>query len=130
MHLPDASAVETGDIVDVNIAVANRDPAVFGADADVFNPYRETPRRVQLYGMTFGAGMHACVGRILSAGMPISADGPNEEETEYGTLYMVVHALLSEGIDFHPDQPPTIDESTTRKHFHTFPFVLRGSSAA
>ena len=130
MHLPDESAVESGDIVDVNIAIGNRDPAVFGADADTFNPNRELPRRVQLYGMTFGAGMHSCVGRILSAGMPISADSPTTEETEYGTLYMVVHALLSEGIDFDPNEAPTIDESTTRKHFHTFPFVLNGRPEA
>lgn len=124
MHLPNGSEAAENDIVDVNIDIANRDPSVFGADSNDFNPYRELPRRVQLHGMSFGAGAHACVGRILAAGMPITGDGPVEDETEYGTLYLVIHALLSEGIDFHPTQAPTIDESTTRKHFHTFPFIL------
>lgn len=124
MHLPDESEVAENDIVDVNIAIANRDPSVFGADADRFNPYRELPRRVQLYGMTFGAGMHSCVGRILAGGMP-AALGDDDGESEYGTLHMVMHALLMAGIDFDPEQAPTIDESTTRKHFHSFPFVLK-----
>ncbi len=129
MHLPDETEVAEADIVDVNIATANRDPAVFGPDAAEFNPYRELPRRVQLYGMSFGAGMHSCVGRILAAGMPIAPGIAQEEESEHGTLHLVIHALLSNGIDFHPDKPPVIDESTTRKHFHTFPFILTGRPA-
>jgi cytochrome P450 len=123
MDLPDGRGVETGEQVDVNIAIANRDPEVFGADAAEYNPYREVPRRVQLHGMSFGAGMHACVGRILAAGMPITLS--QEEEPEYGTLHLVVHALLEAGITFDPDRRPVIDESTTRKHFETFPFLLR-----
>lgn len=130
MHLPDETEVAERDIIDIDIAIANRDASVFGADADRFNPYRELPRRVQLHGMSFGAGMHACVGRILAAGMPAALGTATEDETEYGTLHMVIHALLSEGIDFHPTEPPTIDESTTRKHFHSFPFVLKGREAA
>ncbi|MGO4388695.1 cytochrome P450 [Microvirga sp. 2YAF29] len=130
VHLSDQTEVAEGDQVDINIAIANRDPSVFGADAAEFNPYRELPRRVQLHGMSFGAGMHACVGRILAAGMPITAEGSGEEETEFGTLYLVIHALLREGVDFHPADAPTIDESTTRKHFHTFPFTVRGNQAA
>lgn len=128
MHLPDRSEVAEGEIVDVNIAVANRDPAVFGPDAASFNPYRVLPGRVQLYGTTFGAGMHACVGRILAAGMPVAIGG-DDGETEHGTLHMVTHALLDAGIDFDPARPPVIDESTTRKHFHTFPFVLGARDA-
>lgn len=130
MHLPDQTEVAEGDIVDINIATANRDPSVFGPDAAAFNPDRELPRRVQLYGMSFGAGMHACVGRILAAGMPVAIGATDGGETEYGTLYLVIHALLTEGIDFHPTQAPTIDESTTRKHFHSFPFIFKGKEMA
>jgi cytochrome P450 len=130
VKLPDQTDVAEHDQVDINIAIANRDPSVFGPDAAEFNPYRELPRRVQLHGMSFGAGMHACVGRILAAGMPITAEGSGEEETEFGTIYMVAHALLREGVDFHPTKQPTIDESTTRKHFHTFPFIMGGKQAA
>ena len=129
MRLPDQSEISEGDIVDINIATANRDPSVFGPDAADFNPYRELPRRVQLYGSTFGAGSHACVGRSLAAGMPLAITNLESEETEYGTLYLVTRALLSESIDFDPAQPPVIDESTTRKHFHSFPFVLKGREA-
>ena len=126
MHLPDGAQVQTDDIVDVNMARANRDPEVFGADADSFNPYRPLTGRVQRYGMTFGAGMHSCVGRILAAGMPIREGQDAEEETEYGTLHEVIHALLANGITFDPDHPPKIDDSTERKHFESFPFLLPG----
>ncbi|RFU14242.1 cytochrome P450 [Rhodobacteraceae bacterium W635] len=128
MDLPDGASVEEAEIVDVNIAIGNRDTSVFGSDAASFNPYREVPRRVQLYGATFGAGAHACVGRILAAGMPMARAG-SEEEPEYGTLYQVVRALLEAGIDFDPDRAPTIDESTERKHFQAFPFVLQKGAA-
>jgi len=126
MHLPDGTDVDTGQIVDVNMARANRDPEVFGADAATFNPYRELTGRVQLYGMTFGAGMHSCVGRILAAGMPIRPGVEGEDETEYGTLHAVIHALLENGIAFDPANPPKIDDSTERKHFESFPFLLPG----
>ncbi|MCB1388676.1 MAG: cytochrome P450 [Rhodobacteraceae bacterium] len=129
MHLPNGEAVAEGEIVDVDMARSNRDPSVFGEDAAVFNPYRELPRRVQLYGMTFGAGMHACVGRILAAGMPINEGLGSEEEPEYGTLYLVIRALLENGIAFDPEHPPVIDHSTERKHFETFPFLLPGAGA-
>lgn len=128
MHLPDETEIAEGDIVDVNIAIANRDTDVFGPDAAEYNPYRELPRRVQLHGLSFGAGMHACVGRILAGGMPINPGLSQEEESEYGTLYLVTRALLSQGIDFDPENPPVIDESTTRKHFETFPFIVTGAA--
>ncbi|WP_185804969.1 cytochrome P450 [Pontivivens nitratireducens] len=129
MDLPDGASVDEEEIVDVNIGTGNRDNSVFGDDAATFNPYRELPRRVPLYGATFGAGAHACVGRILAAGMPMAVAGDEEGETEYGTLYLVVQALLEAGIEFDPDEAPVIDESTERKHFESFPFVLRQGQA-
>ena len=124
VHLPNGETAAEAEIVDINIAQGNRDPSVFGPDAAEYNPFRELPRKVQLHGMTFGAGMHACVGRILAAGIPYGAGMEVDEGTEYGTIHLVVHALLSAGADFDPENPPTIDESTTRKHFHSFPFVV------
>ena len=38
------------------------DAGVFGADADVFDPFRELPAGVWPWGLSFGYGTHACLG--------------------------------------------------------------------
>ena len=47
---------------------ANRDPAVFGPDAERFDPHREIPDDVPRWGLTFGTGFHACLGMELAGG--------------------------------------------------------------
>jgi len=125
VRLPNADDAAAGDTVVVDLAAANRDPARFGADADAFNPNRELPPRTPRYGLSFGAGTHACLGRVLAAGLEINAANLNSEETEFGTLYLILRELLLHGIEKDPEHPPVIDESTTRRHFSTLPFVLR-----
>jgi hypothetical protein len=48
----------------------NRDRSVFGDDAEEFDPRRTTPDGVPGYGLSFGSGMHACIGQDLAAGLP------------------------------------------------------------
>ena len=126
MDLPDGDSIDEGTFVAMDLATANRDSAVFGADADRFNPHRTLPKRVALYGLSFGGGAHSCLGRMLAAGVPAPGEAAPEPgaETEWGTLHMVLTALLAHGIARNPARPAEIDESTTRKHFRTFPFVF------
>lgn len=124
VHLPGGDDAADDDTVIVDMGTANRDKSIFGEDADDFNPYRELPARVPRYGLSFGAGAHACLGRLLAAGLEITEANIHSEETEYGTIYMIIHELLKHGIEKDPALPPTIDESTTRRHFHTLNFVL------
>ncbi len=132
MDLPDGTRLEEGGFVAMDLAAANRDPAVFGPDAGRFDPHRELPPRVALHGLSFGGGAHSCLGRILAAGVPAApASRPGAEgETEWGTIHMVLRELLVQGIRRDPDRPPEIDESTTRKHFMRYPFVLDGPEGA
>lgn len=60
--------IHAGDRVIVGLESANFDAAVFGADADEFDPRRPTARRH----LTFGHGIHLCVGSEL-ARLEISA---------------------------------------------------------
>ena len=125
VNVPGGAEAVPGDLVEVDIMEANRNPDVFGPDADRFNPYRELSSRVPLTGISFGAGPHACPGRILAGGLKITPDNINSDETEFGTIHLVVQALLRAGIDLDPDNPAVIDETTTRRHLHALPFVLR-----
>jgi len=84
---------------------------------------------VPLHGLSFGAGPHSCLGKMLAVGVQITDANKSEEETEFGTIFMVVKALLKHGIDRDPDRPIEIDESTTRRHFRTLPFMLNPALA-
>lgn len=124
MHLPDGQDAAADDYVTVDLTKANRNPDLFGADAESFNPLRETERRVPLHGLSFGAGAHSCLGKMLAVGVQITDANKSDEETEFGTIFMVLKALLEHGIDRDPERSVEIDESTTRRHFRTLPFRL------
>ncbi|MBF9033535.1 cytochrome P450 [Rhodobacterales bacterium HKCCE2091] len=126
LDLPDGHTLPEGAFLAMDLKEANRDPEVFGPDAAEFNPHRELPDRVPLHGLSFGGGMHSCLGRMLAAGVPAAKDGSQAQsgETEWGTIHMVARELLALGMARDPDRPAEIDESTTRKHFRTFPFVF------
>lgn len=60
-----------GTRVAVNAWVTHRDKAMFGEDADVYNPERwleseEKARTMEKYGFWFGGGSHLCIGRNLA----------------------------------------------------------------
>ncbi|MGH3757700.1 cytochrome P450 [Actinophytocola sp.] len=59
-----------GDRVGLHLAAANRDPRVYGPDADRFDPRRadRLDRTVKPYGTGFAAGTHMCLGKDLVTG--------------------------------------------------------------
>ena len=66
-------AVRTGQPVLLSLLAFNRDPAIWGADADVFRPARwfgDVPRvkspGVYRGSMSFGAGVRACIGCVCT----------------------------------------------------------------
>lgn len=54
--------IKAGDEVQAWIARAGRDQAIFGADANEFNPKREIPETISRYGLAFATGAHQCLG--------------------------------------------------------------------
>jgi cytochrome P450 len=123
MHLPTGADVADSDEVVIDLMAANRDTAVFGADAASFNPYRENPRGANLYGLSFGSGMHACIGRHLAAGVPLRANLP-EKDIQYGTVHLIVRALLDHGARPDPSDPAVVDTSTARRNWSRYPVLL------
>ena len=130
MHLPDGHEAEQDEFVTVDLTKANRNTDLSGNDAEEFNPYRELTGWTPLHGLSFGSGAHSCLGKMLAVGVQITDRNKGEEEIEFGTIHMVLRALLKHGIDCDADRPIEIDESTTRRHFITLLFVLNPELAS
>lgn len=113
---------QDGDL-SVDMHAVNQDPEMFGAQAAEFNPHRADPPQGWLYGVTFGLGTHACLGRILVAGTPI-LPGSDLSDAEYGNLYLIVRALIDHGARPDPAQAASLDTSTTRRNWLVYPFLL------
>ncbi|MEC8768025.1 MAG: cytochrome P450, partial [Actinomycetota bacterium] len=85
VKLSDGILLNEGTEVTLDLMAANRDYEIFGEKSDNYNPYREVPEGVPRWGMSFGAGMHACVGAELDGGLEIDPDRP-ASETLFGTV--------------------------------------------
>src|SRR5690606_25970091 len=82
--------IPQGALVILDAARANRDPEVFGPEADRFDPDRAVPDRVPRWGLSFGAGPHQCPGRNVAGGFPI----PSSFEVDHNHLFGLVAAML------------------------------------
>jgi len=119
--LRDGRHVPEGTVVVMNIKAANREPQVFGPDAEEFNPDRTVPAGTPPWGHTFGGGMHACIGMELDGGTVPKSDGAGAgAEHVLGTVPLMVRKLLQHGVRLDPDRPPTKDEHSSRDHFGTY----------
>ncbi|MGA0877763.1 MAG: cytochrome P450 [Ilumatobacteraceae bacterium] len=114
--------IPSGAKVVIDLLSVNRDPAVFGDDAEDFNPRRVTPDGVPLYGLSFGSGMHACIGQDLAAGLTWA--GEVDDDHLFGLVPCAVQALFDRGARPDPQNPPEMDESTTRPYFGRYPVVF------
>ncbi len=108
------------DLVEINLAQANRDPTVFGQDAHQFNPDRELPNGVWPWGLTFGYGMHACLGRDLDGGV-IANRSTTPDDPQLGIVPTLVHTLLEAGAWWCADDPPVADNTTLRNNWGRYP---------
>lgn len=114
VHVPQGSRLV------MDLMAVNRDPSVFGPNADDFDPRRPLPSGVAPWGLSFGLGMHACIGQDLAAGV----DPLGREVAEghlYGLVPVAVRAVLDAGVIPDPDDPPTIDPDNTRGYWGRYP---------
>jgi len=105
LELPDGRTVAQGDKVVIDLQAANRDTKVFGDDAAQFNPFRERTIRLSAAGMSFGGGMHICLGMNLVAGTMLRpGDEPKPDNHQYGTIALVLIELFGRGMTRDPEQ--------------------------
>lgn len=114
---------DPSDRVVIEMASANRDTSVFGADADRFNPHRVLPEGVPPWGLTFGTGVHTCLGRDLDGGMQPRAD-TDPATHQYGIVPMLVQALLERNARPDPARPATRSVLTERPNWGCYPILL------
>ena len=128
VSLAGARDVTSQDLVIADLHTANRDVSVFGADADRFNPHRSVASRYAPFGLTFGTGVHACLGRDLDAGIVPRRDAEPATH-QYGTVALIVRALLAHGAHRDPAHPPSAATHTDRPNWGTYPilFAPRGA---
>ncbi|MGB0113543.1 MAG: hypothetical protein WBP59_10015, partial [Ilumatobacteraceae bacterium] len=90
---------------------------------DDFDPHRETPDGIPAYGLSFGSGMHACIGQDLAAGLVFDEQSTMDDHI-FGLVPEAVQALFDAGARRDPDDAPEMDESTTRPYFGRYPVLL------
>ena len=112
--------ISTNELVEINLSGANRDATIFGPDAHTFNPDRQVPNGVWPWGLTFGYGMHACLGRDLDGGV-ISSRSTTPEDPQLGIVPTLVHELLKSGAQWCNDDPPVADINTLRSNWGYYP---------
>lgn len=120
--LSDGTKIAAGTRVIIEMQTANRDPAVFGADAAEFRPARERPEDVPAWGLSFGTGYHACLGQEVAGGIELDGDA---DAHLYGAISTMAQLLLLRGARRDPHDPATRDEASVRQHFRRYPVVLR-----
>ncbi|NEK58440.1 cytochrome P450 [Geodermatophilus sabuli] len=107
----------------IDLAAVNRDPAVFGPTAAEFDPYRALPSGVGPFGLSFGGGMHVCIGQDLAAGVvPLGEVDPDTHL--FGLVTGAVQRMFTEGVRRDPADPPQRDANTARPYWGTYPVLL------
>jgi cytochrome P450 len=123
IDLKTGTHIPKGAKVVIDLLSVNRDRSVFGDDAEEFDPHRTPAPGVPPYGLSFGSGMHACIGQVLAAGL-LAREGEVAADHLFGLVPEAVQALFDAGAQPDPDDPPEMDESTTRPYFGRYPVLL------
>jgi cytochrome P450 len=109
--------VQKGQLVALRSGIASRDASIYGPDADQFNPRRAVPAgNVYPYGLSFGTGVHMCLGLPIILGM----EGPD------GSHVHLLQVLLDAGIRPDPDHPARPRDEIDRDMYESFPVILPG----
>lgn len=125
VSLADGTVVPAGDKVVIDLQTANRDPEVFGKDASEFNPLRQIEGRTSRAGMSFGGGMHVCLGMNLVAGTLLrDGEAPKPDNHQFGTVTLIIKELIERGMRPNPDQAPQKIEASERDVWASYPVLF------
>jgi cytochrome P450 len=119
--LRSGTEIPAGSMVSISLLDANRDPAVFGERPDEFDPFRVLADGATPWGLSFGHGLHACLGQELAGGVePAPAGADALEQHLLGSIAVMAGIVLAAGAVPDPDDPPVLDTSTTRQVFSRY----------
>lgn len=123
VQLPTGEAATPGDYVSVDLMAANRQTSVFGANAACHDPHRPIEKSQTPYGISFGLGAHACIGLNMAVGA-LAKPNTDPATHQYGTVPLIIHALLQAGARRDPADPGVVDSSTIRNNWLRYPVLL------
>lgn len=126
IELRSGTHIPNGARVVIDLMAVNRDPALFGDDAELFDPYRRPREGLPLYGLSFGMGTHACIGQRLAGGL-LTEDGAGSDRV-YGVVAVALQRFFREDVRRDPLDPPERDTATERPYWGRYP-VIFGPSA-
>ena len=115
--------IKEGDRVVIDLEAVNRDKELFGQDAEYFNPDRELPDGVSPWGLSFGQGTHACIGQDLAVGLAFSPEKSLDDHL-FGLVPVAIQTMFLNGCRPDPENPPEMDDSTTRPYFGKYPVIF------
>ena len=75
-------------------------------------------------GITFGSGMHACLGKALAAGMLSTKTTGSVQEQQLGMVTYIGHRLLSRGMVRDPDREARLDKALARETWAVYPVLF------
>ena len=111
------------DLLVMDLYTANRDVGIFGEDANSFNPNRKLKSHQNLWGLTFGIGLHMCFGRDLDGGV-----SPNPEtdpsKHQYGVVTLLIKKLFEHNVQRDPKNKPERDLKTERPNWGKYPVIF------
>ena len=113
--------IEQGELVALMFEDGNRDPDVFGADAGLFNPHRTTSEGVKAWGLSFGAGVHTCIGRSLVTGFGVDVSEPDRA---VGVMARLLERLFAHGLRMDPDRPVSFMSIAHTDAYESFPVTI------
>lgn len=120
--------VSAGETVVLDIFSGNRDPDYFGDKAEEFDPNRTVAEGASVWGLSFGAGPHVCIGRSVAGGVPLQGSEHEDEISEshlYGQVARMVQVIASHGVEPDPQRQPERDGRTTRASSRWLRFPVR-----
>ena len=108
--------IKAGQYVAIPQGALDRDPEIFGEDAERYDPHRDLPAGVYRFGLGFGSGSHMCIAQPLVMG----------QKGITGSIAPVLTALLEAGISRDPDCPARMvpEALPFREIYATFPVVF------
>jgi len=91
---------------------------------------REIAEGHKPFGLTFGTGLHACLGQDLAAGLVPGSSREHGEGHLLGTVPRLAWTLLRHGARPDPDDPATRDAATSRGNWGRYPVRFESELAA
>lgn len=116
--------ITTGTRLVLDLKAANRDASVWGPTGNRFDPHRQVPEGAAPWGLSFGAGTHACIGQELDGGLVDGDMSGGTTQRLYGTVAVMAHAVLGAGGRRDHAAPPVLDPASVRKHYSSYPILF------